>query len=183
MNVTSPAPRGTAAIAGRQRPPVFKSLRILHDATPEQLAEAVQRNQAEWIRFEGRHLSDVELHADRDATWVCSDVAGRPNAVAITRFAASEADERIQRIVRRYKQLDASTVWWVGPHSKPAELGRHLRAAGFHCFKHFPGMAMDLRRLRANRSAPSQLKLSQVRDFSVFEHHEHPFFGPLTTER
>jgi ribosomal protein S18 acetylase RimI-like enzyme len=58
-----------------------------------------------------------------------------------------------------------------------------LRGAGFHCFKHFPGMALDLRRLRGSPAAPADLRVSQVRDFSVFDRHEHPFFGPMTTER
>ena len=150
------ATRPIANTARRQRRPVFRSVRILRDATPEQLADAVQRNQAEWIHFEGQHLPGVELHADRDVTWVCSTVAGRPNAVAMARFNARDVGARIERIVRRYKQLDASTVWWVGPSSAPADLGKHLRGAGFHCFKHFPGMATDLRRLRAAGPAPAR---------------------------
>jgi ribosomal protein S18 acetylase RimI-like enzyme len=180
MNV---ATRPRATLAGRQRRPVFRSIRILKDATPDQLAEAVQRNQAEWIHFEGQHLPGVELHADRDVTWVCSDVTGRPNSVAMARFSARDADARIQQIVRRYKQLDASTVWWVGPHSAPAELAKHLRGAGFHCFKHFPGMALDLRQIGTGARVPAQLKLAQVSDFDIFEHYEHPFFGPMTTDR
>ena len=177
------ATRPIANTARRQRRPVFRSVRILRDATPEQLADAVQRNQAEWIHFEGQHLPGVELHADRDVTWVCSTVAGRPNAVAMARFNARDVGARIERIVRRYKQLDASTVWWVGPSSAPADLGKHLRGAGFHCFKHFPGMATDLQRLRSAGPAPAGVKLSQVHDFSTFERHEHAFFGPMTTER
>jgi GNAT superfamily N-acetyltransferase len=161
----------------------MRSIRILRDASRERLAEAVQRNQAEWIRFEGQHLPDVELHDDRDAIWVCSTVSGRPNAVAMARFAAERTDARIDRIVHRYKDLPASTVWWIGPNSSPPDLGKRLRAAGFHCFKHFPGMSLDLKRLVKSDHVPPNLRLSQVTDFSVFDKREHPYFGPMTTER
>lgn len=169
----------------RSAPPARRQRRrdILRHATRDELAEAVQRNQAEWIRFEGQHLPDVDLQAERDATWICSDVPGRPNSVAMARLTPRDADKRIRQILRDYEQLDASTVWWVGPHSTPADLGKHLRAAGFHCFKHFPGMALDLRQMSVDARRPSGLTLSRVTDFSIFEKHEHPFFGPMTTQR
>ena len=173
----------TRARRGRARRPVLRSVEILRDATRDALALGVQRNQAEWIRFEGLHLPDVELHDDRDVTWVCSDTAGRPNAVAMARFANHLADARIAQIVRRYRASNSSTVWWVGPNASPADLGKSLRAAGFHCFKHFPGMAMDLRHIARSDRVPANLKLSQVTDFSIFRKHEHPYFGPMTTER
>ena len=179
----SGAAASTRAMSGRQRRPVMRSIRILREAAPEKLSLAVQRNQAEWIRFEGLHLPDVELHDDRDVTWVCSDVTGRPNAVAMARFAADRADERIAQILRRYEQFKSSTVWWVGPNSSPADLGKRLRGAGFHCFKHFPGMALDLRRIVKSERMPANLKLSQVADFSIFDKSEHPYFGPMTTQR
>jgi ribosomal protein S18 acetylase RimI-like enzyme len=161
----------------------LRSQHILRDASPEQLAEAVQRNQAEWIRFEGLHLPDVELHDDRDATWVCSEVTGRPNAVTMSRFATDRADARVAQILRRYERFKSSTVWWVGPNSSPADLGKRLRGAGCHCFKHFPGMALDLRCIVKSDRVPPNLNLSQVSDFSIFEKHEHPYFGPMTTQR
>ena len=170
-------------VAGRQRRPVVRSIRILRDATADELSLAVQRNQAEWIRFEGLHLSDVELHDDRDVTWVCSDVTGRPNVVAMALFAAERADARIDQIVRRYQQRGSSTVWWVGPNASPADLGKRLRNAGFHCFKHFPGMALELRRIVKPDRVPPKLKLARVTDFSIFDEREHPYFGPMTTER
>jgi ribosomal protein S18 acetylase RimI-like enzyme len=173
----------TRARRGRVRRPVLRGVEILRDATRDALALAVQRNQAEWIRFEGLHLSDVELHDDRDVTWVCSDTTGRPNAVAMARFADGHADPRIAQIARRYRAFNSSTVWWVGPDSSPATLGKSLRAAGFHCFKHFPGMALDLRRVVKSHRLPPNLKLAQVADFSIFEKREHPYFGPMTTER
>jgi ribosomal protein S18 acetylase RimI-like enzyme len=155
--------------------------RVLTDATADQLADAVQRNQAEWIRFEGK-LPDVELHDDPDVTWVCSSALGRPNSVALARLTPQAADRRIERILEGYRQVSASNVWWIGPLSRPDDLGTRLRAAGFHCFKHFPGMALDARRLRTF-AAPKELKIQQLVDFSVFENAEHPFFGPPTTER
>jgi ribosomal protein S18 acetylase RimI-like enzyme len=174
MTKTRPRPRATSRGGGT--PP------LTADATPLQLAAAVQRNQAEWIRFEGR-LPEVEPHADRDVMWVCSASPGHPNSVALARFDEDDAEDRIAEVVAEYRRVGASTVWWVGSLSSPPDLGRRLRDTGFHCIKHFPGMALDMRRMCAGTRTIPGLKLSRVSDFSIFERHEHPFFGPMTTER
>ena len=84
--------------------------RILTDATPAQLADAVQRNQSEWIRFEGK-LPDVELHDDRDVTWVCSAAPGRPNSVAMARFTPQAADRRIEQVLEGRGLVRLDGTW------------------------------------------------------------------------
>ena len=44
-------------------------------------------------------------------------------------------------------------------------------------------MAVELEQLPRRIDAPRGLKISLLQDFSVFDEHEHPFIGPITTER
>lgn len=155
---------------------------ILKSATREQLAHAVEANQAAWIVRQGA-LVGSELHRERDVTWVRSKLPGRANAVAAARFTERTAERRIEQLLLRYKSFDAPVVWWVGPGSTPTDLGRRLRIAGFHCFKHFPGMVADLDILPRASPAPRGLSIEVVPDFSIFDAHEHPYIGPITTDR
>ena len=148
----------------------------------EQLARAVERNQRAWITSLGE-LPDVQLHDESDVTYVGSRTPGRPNTVVTARFAERTADRRIAAIVDHYRALGVAVNWWVGPGSSPDDLGRRLRTSGFHCIKHFPGMAVDIQSIDSKARTPRGLAIEPLQDFSIFDRHEHPYIGPMTTPR
>ena len=152
------------------------------DLSSPALIAAVEENVVEWTRLKGVHPG-VELHDDGDAVWVFSTLPGRGGAVAGARFTQVTAAERIATILEYHRRYLEPTLWWVGPASTPAGLGRHLSAAGLQCQIQMPGMACDLDAMRTDFRRPEGLEVAALEDFAIFRRYEHPFFGPATTER
>jgi predicted GNAT family acetyltransferase len=155
---------------------------ILADLSSPLLIAAVEENVVAWTRLKGR-LPEVELHDDGDVVWVFSTQPGRGGAVSGARFTAASVDARIAEILAYHRQFMEPTLWWTGPLSTPADLGGRLRAAGLHCQRRMPGMACDLHAMRTEFRRPAGLAIAPLTDFSIFQRHEHPFFGPPATER
>lgn len=146
------------------------------------LVAAVEENVVAWTRLKGTQPG-VELHDDGDAVWIFSTLPGRGGAVAGARFGEATADRRIEEILALHRWHLEPTLWWVGPLSTPADLGRRLRAAGLICQVHMPGMACDLQAMRTGFPQSQGLAIAPCEDFAIFQRHEHPFFGPVTTPR
>ena len=155
---------------------------ILTDPSSPAAVAAVEGNVVEWTRLKGR-LPGVELHDDGDAVWLFSTTPGRGGAVAGARFTDETADARIREILAYHRHHLEPTLWWAGPASTPADLGIRLRAAGLTCQRQLPGMAAGLDAIRTDFARPAGLAVAPVEDFAIFRRHEHPFFGPGTTER
>jgi predicted GNAT family acetyltransferase len=154
----------------------------LQDLPFPDLTAAVEENVVEWTRLKGS-IPGVELHDDGDVVWLFSTLPGRGGAAAGARFTAASADERIETILAHHRRHLEPTLWWAGPLSAPADLGVRLRAAGLRCQHHLPGMVCDLQAMRTEFRRPAGLSIAPLEDFSIFQRHEHPFFGPMTTKR
>lgn len=154
----------------------------LTDLSTPALVAAVEENVGEWTRLKGT-LPGVELHDDGDVVWIFSTTPGRGGAVSLARFSPEAADARIATILAHHRRHLMPTVWWAGPASAPADLGRRLRNHGLWCQRHLPGMVCDLHAMRTDFRAPEGLAIQPLEDFSVFKEHQHPFFGPPSTGR
>jgi GNAT superfamily N-acetyltransferase len=155
---------------------------ILTDVSSPATVAAVEGNVVAWTRLKGL-LPGVEMHDDGDAVWLFSTTPGRGGAVAGARFTEKSADERIAEILAYHRRFLQPTLWWTGPSSTPADLGKRLRAAGLQSQQNLPGMAADLDAIRTEFRRPEGLTIVALEDFSIFRRYEHPFFGPATTER
>lgn len=154
----------------------------LTDFSTPALVAAVEENVGEWTRLKGT-LPGVELHDDGDVVWIFSTLPGRGGAVSLARFSPETADARIATILAHHRRHLAPTVWWAGPASAPADLGRLLRRHGLWCQRYLPGMVCDLDSMKTDFRAPEGLQIRPLEDFSIFREHQHPFFGPPSTAR
>ena len=93
-------------------------------------------------------LPGAELGTESDATWVAS---GRPwdsfnHVVAIAMTGPDAAIERrvddLDGALRRRSSVPAT--WWIGPSTRPADLGRRLSERGFREADEEYGMAIDV---------------------------------------
>src|SRR5947207_308412 len=114
----------------RRQKMVSNGSEALNDLSSENLAAAVERNSAEWIRLQGR-LPWVEFHEEPDALWVMAGDTWPRNSVALARFTPATAAERILEILAPHLSRRVACNWIVGPVSEPADLSRQLRAHGF----------------------------------------------------
>ena len=87
------------------------------------------------------------------------------NCVTRAKFEEQEADARIRETHDYFRSKGVPMIWWVGPYSRPCDLGERLLAHGAERLEHdLPAMAMDLRRLNDSASAPDGLEIEHVAD-------------------
>jgi len=147
---------------------------ILSDLSDQKLAAAVERNQIEWIRIQGR-LPWVQFHDDGDAVRSFAGDTWPRNMVARSRFTPETAHRRVGEILSEHLRKKVSCNWVVGPESQPSNLSQFLRAHGFSCRIHCAGMACDLSSLVDRPTVTEDIVIEQV-DAA-------PIIHPLTTER
>jgi GNAT superfamily N-acetyltransferase len=140
----------------------------------QDLAAAVELNQAHWLRLEGQ-LPWVKFNDDGDVLRVFAGDTWPRNRVALARFLPATAHQRIGEILAPHLEHKVACNWVVGPISEPPDLGRHLRAHGFHCMIHCPGMSRDLGTLPADPGCPAGFKIRPADQPARLR--------PLTTER
>jgi GNAT superfamily N-acetyltransferase len=143
------------------------------NASPD-LVAAVELNQAHWLRLEGQ-LPWVEFHEEPDVLRVFAGDTWPRNRVVLARFTPANAHRRVGEILAKHLEKKVACTWVVGPTSEPPDLGRFLRAHGFTCLIHCPGMSRDLEILPAQPPIPKGFRIEQLDEPARLQ--------PLTTER
>jgi ribosomal protein S18 acetylase RimI-like enzyme len=90
------------------------------------------------------------------------------NVVHRARLSPGEADGAIAAVKQRYGEHDLPVLWWVGPSSRPSDLGRRLIAAGFQPAGETVGMALDLETSAATQ-LPENLEIRPTTDDDSLE--------------
>lgn len=95
------------------------------------------------------------------------------NGVARAQLAAEEMDAQIAAALQPFRERGYPMFWWVGPSTRPADLGARLLEHGLSDDGAMPGMAIALSELRQTHDAPSGLVIEpvssaqQIEDFTV----------------
>ncbi len=84
------------------------------------------------------------------------------NGVARAQLAAQEMDAQIAAALQPFRERGHPMFWWVGPSTRPADLGARLLEHGLVDDGAMPGMAIALSELRQTHDAPSGLTIEQV---------------------
>ncbi len=139
----------------------------LNDTTErpsKELLSALELNMAASYAGWGR-AAPAELYEGPDLTRV---ITGIPyplfNGVFGTRLSPKGVDRAIEAAAARFAARRVPALWWVGPASKPDDLGTHLERHGFVHVGEVPGMAVDLETLEEGRPAPAGLSIERVED-------------------
>jgi ribosomal protein S18 acetylase RimI-like enzyme len=141
----------------------------------------VERNHAEAFRAE-RAVAGVEVHHDRDVTWLLHPGRTWRNGGIMVRFSAASAPRRLDALIARYKRHGRGMALWISPSSTPANLPELLLARRMRCQKYFPAMVRTLRRtFRPSRRPPPGLEVRRVADLDEYRKTPYPTIGPLTT--
>jgi GNAT superfamily N-acetyltransferase len=141
----------------------------------------VERHHAEWFVAEGL-VSGVEVHRDRDVTWVVHPGEFWRNAGILVRFTPASAAHRLDIMFERYRVHGRGMALWVGPAATPGNLTELLKARGLRCQKYYPAMVRslsDVSSIGAKITAGPEIR--RVDDVNVFRKTPHPSIGPVTT--
>jgi ribosomal protein S18 acetylase RimI-like enzyme len=84
------------------------------------------------------------------------------NGVARARLPAEDLDRRIEDVLAPFRRRRLPMMWWVGPHSEPADLGPRLEAHGLIHAGGDVGMAMPLAALPGEAPRPEGFAIQAV---------------------
>jgi hypothetical protein len=140
----------------------------------------VESEQAGWLAAHGS-VPEVEVHVERDATWMIQPGAVWSNAVVRLRFGGGTVERRLDRVLKRYRATGRGVGFWVSPFATPEDVSARLRMRGLRCRKHYPAMYCDLRALARDVTRPGNLTIEVVEDYDIFATFPHPYFGDVQT--
>lgn len=130
------------------------------------VARAIEANFEEWWRY-FRHAPQADVHEERELLWVTSGIPIKEyNGVARTRFdperTPEEIDGQITRIQTYLAPYYLGISWFIGPSSRPTNLGERLKQHGFLFQGDAPGMAAQLEQLPRALATPPRLEIVRV---------------------
>jgi hypothetical protein len=126
---------------------------ILYDLSEPALIKAIEENLLafhpyfrKWPRSEGETSSRIR--------WSITDIAFPMfNNILGARLKPEEADKEIEAAIARGRARQVPLLWFTGPSTTPADLGRHLIGHGFIHDDDSPGLAADLFKLPESPAA------------------------------
>src|SRR5262245_15139197 len=102
---------------------------------------------AQWSNF--GHAPGGAFHDDGDLIWVEAPVAQLPyNAIVRTRLG-TDAEARIEQMMRYFRERAAQFLWVVHPTAQPNDLSERLAAKGLSLVERATGMSLNLASWRA----------------------------------
>jgi ribosomal protein S18 acetylase RimI-like enzyme len=108
-------------------------------------------------------LPSATVVAEPDLVLVDSGVPSDTfNVVCGAHLDPATADARIAAATDHFRAKQALFAWWVGPCSRPSDLGERLVAQGLVEAESSLGMAFDLTRLTTSVPAPAELVVRPV---------------------
>lgn len=148
---------------------------IYKDFSKSALVAAIEANQWEAVAYFCR-LPQSELHDNLDMMWLVTNIP-HPifNVVFRAQLTPGDIDAEIDRTLNYFKLRNVPMMWWTGPATRPADLGRHLEKHGLTQAGDFPGMAIDLLALNEDLPIPSYLTIERVGDIETLKEWLHPF--------
>jgi len=131
-------------------------------SSPSRVAQAIEDNTvAYWASHCGP--AGVEMRRQADRLWIRSGQSCTiTNCIMWTDFPTEEADRRIEEVLDLFRPQRLPLIWWIGPSTRPADLGARLLAHGLRCGGEEPGMAVELSRLPLDEPRPAGLSIVPV---------------------
>jgi len=141
----------------------------------------IEREHAESFVAE-RVVPGVEVHENRDITWMVHAGQAWRNAGIMVRFSSASAAGRLDALIERYQRHRRGMTLWISPSATPDNISELLAARRLRCRKYYPAMIRHLGDRVAPLQAPKHLTIRRVVDVDEFRGTPHPAIGPLTTE-
>lgn len=137
---------------------------VFTDVSPQGMIRAIESDvQGAWAGF-GRSTA-CELNETPEATWMLSGMPDQDyNKVVRSEFEPDDVDARIEEILAYYESKGVPMSWWLGPSSRPADLGARLEAHGMTRKRDSVGMALDINEVSEDYTPPAGLVVETVED-------------------
>lgn len=143
---------------------------ILVDLSVPSLTSAIERNLfaivsafSKWPR--------ADVHEEAEVLWSMTDIPFPVfNSVMRAQLTPTRIAVVVDSITAQAKSRNVPLLWWTGPTTQPADLGKYLESHGFVSAGDVPGMAVILENLNENISMPDGFTIQQVKDNETLKH-------------
>jgi GNAT superfamily N-acetyltransferase len=138
--------------------------KILNDLSKPNLIAAIENNLFEIVHC-FRQWPKAEVHEDVAIKWSITDIPFPLfNSVVRANLLPEKIVPTIQFLIEQAKSSNVPLLWWTGPQTFPADLGRHLEEHDFVKEEDMPGMAVELAKLKENQTMPIGFHVERVND-------------------
>jgi hypothetical protein len=140
---------------------------MVQDLSTTAVVPALEANMLAFWATYGR-APGAELYEGEDLLRVVTGVS-EPlfNGVFRTRLISDAVDSAIATTLAHVTSRRVPMFWWVGPWTRPADLGTHLERHGFTHAGNSPAMAVDLRTLPEEAPEIPGLAVAPVEDLEM----------------
>jgi hypothetical protein len=143
---------------------------VFEDLSPSAIAATIEQNGFAFFLSLSTPLQ-AEVYEDTQILRVITRLPFSPlNVILRVHFEPEEIEGKVEAALVAFGEPRLPLTWWIGPATRPPQLGKVLLAHGLVHALDAPGMAIDLRELKAVASTPSQFTLTPVTDSGGIEH-------------
>jgi GNAT superfamily N-acetyltransferase len=135
---------------------------IISDLSSPELIPALETNMTEFFSNWGR-ATGRELYIGKDYIRVLTGIPFPVlNGVFRAQLTPETIDDAISNTLVALKTWKVPLFWWVGPSTKPSDLGKHLEQQGFHHAGNMTEMVIDLSILKEDGPQPHNFIIRPV---------------------
>ncbi|HTP09439.1 MAG TPA: GNAT family N-acetyltransferase [Anaerolineae bacterium] len=117
---------------------------MIEDTTSDKLLAALNSNMVAYWSAYGRTAGST-LHSTDRVVWIYTGVQiPLFNGVFFARLSPADVQPTFADLQSRIAERGAPALWWIGPQSKPDNIGSLLEQLGAQQAGEVPGMAIDL---------------------------------------
>lgn len=140
------------------------------DLSPVAIASAIEQNGFAFFLSLGTPLQ-AEVYEDAQILRVITRLPFSPlNVILRAHFESEEIEDKVEAALAAFGEPRLPLTWWIGPATQPPQLGKVLLAHGLVHALDAPGMAIDLRELKAMAPSPAQFTITPLTDPEGIEH-------------
>jgi hypothetical protein len=137
---------------------------IRTDTSPEAMVRAIEDNTLDYWRLMATSgVIWIEEADDLITVGAVEKPSAFRDSVLRTQFSDIDVEERIDTTLTGLGWPGAGLIWWQPPSSTPADMPERLLWRGFQRENDFPGLAIEIERLRPDEPRPG-LEIEVVRD-------------------
>ncbi|HEU5101593.1 MAG TPA: GNAT family N-acetyltransferase [Roseiflexaceae bacterium] len=136
--------------------------KIVEDIASKELVPALDANMIAFRSVYGR-ANGCTLHVTSDVVWFYTGIPLPVfNGVLFAQLNPHEVKGTVDRLRAKILEQGAPALWWIGPLSKPTDLGSLLEEHGLHPASEVPGMAIELTGVENHVEIPPGFTIQKV---------------------
>lgn len=136
---------------------------MIQDCSDPRLPEIIDASWFEFLKVYGS-TSEAKMYEGPDLRWVNLMDPHHFSGVFTANLQGEDRGDKIDEIISYFRDQGIPMSWFVGPMSKPEDLGDHLENHGLVHTGVNPGMAIELNSINEDISWPEGLRIEQLRD-------------------